>query len=159
MRRLPASAGICLPAVGTLPLRRWERRLQGLPDALLRPGLSGEDSGRDALCRAADAVLSSRCGSPTSFSDSPAEPIRAIGIFQPPAAGFSRSFSRVFRFDTAVFLCCEPKSVRRVPSRRIRPPIQQSAITARKYFLTHPKSNAPENHPIKISFPIKSKCE
>ncbi len=99
MRRLSASAGICLPAVGTLPLRKSERRLQGLPDALLRPGLSGEDPGRDALCRAADAALSSRCGYPTSFSDGRTEPIRAIGIFQPPEASFSRSFSRVFHFQ------------------------------------------------------------
>ena len=133
MRRLSASAGICLPAVGTLPLRKSERRLQGLPDALLRPGLSGEDPGRDALCRAADAALSSRCGYPTSFSDGRTEPIRAIGIFQPPEASFSRSFSRVFHFSTVVFLCCKPKSVRRVPSRRIRPPTSRKPLSTSGY--------------------------
>lgn len=131
MRRLPASAGICLPAVGTLPLRRWERHLQGLPDALLRPGLSGEDPGRDALCRAADAVLSSRCGYSTSFFDS--QSVSVIGIFQPPATGSSRSFSWVFRFSTAVFLCCKPKSVRRVPSCRIRPPASRKPLSTSGY--------------------------
>lgn len=112
---MPRTAGVCAYAPVPMSVRREKSHMQALPCPLLQAGNERADAGSDAVCRAADVVLSSSRGAPAFMEGIHAYlPFHAqsVEVIQENGDTFERLLLFTLNFDSKLdFGLCHPAQV------------------------------------------------